>query len=415
LRPLAYLSDGYPTLSQTFTLREVRGLFADGIPVEVFSLHAPRDVDPRADTTVDPPITLLPAPWAPEVLVATLREILRHPLRFAELAARALLPHTTPWRWPLQARAPVHLLWGAWLAGRLPQDAHVHAQFVGAASNVAYMAARLRGATFSLTSHSDWGLPLLRPKLLHAAFAVAISDHQKRRMLALCPEIPAQRILVSPLGIDLAAWEGAAATSPGPMRILATGNLGATKGHDTLVEAVARMASEGIAVHLDVVGGGPERARLEALIHRLRASEAVTLHGARSHEEVRRLTLRADVVALACRRTQDGDVDGLPIVLMEGMAAGKAVVSCPVGAIPELIEDEVSGLLIPQDRPDLLARALLRLERDPELRARLGAAARARVAARHDAVAARRRTAQVMRAWLSGATEAPLLEAREPA
>src|SRR5688572_18474928 len=103
MRPLAYVSDGYPTLSQTFTLREVRGLFADGIPIEVFSLHPPGPDDPRADPRLDPPVTVLPAPLRPEVLVATLRELLRHPLRLAGLAIRALLPHTTPWRWQLQA------------------------------------------------------------------------------------------------------------------------------------------------------------------------------------------------------------------------------------------------------------------------------------------------------------------------
>jgi glycosyltransferase involved in cell wall biosynthesis len=409
---LAYVSDGYPTLSQTFTLREVRGLFADGIPVEVFSLHAPRALDPRADPRRDPPITVLPAPWAPAVLVAALRELLRHPLRLGELALRALLPHTTPWRWPLQARAPVHLLWGAWLAGRLPQDAHVHAQFVGAASNVAWMAARLRGTTFSFTTHSDWGLPMLRAKLRGAAFAVAISDHQKRRLLALCPDVPPERVLVSPLGIEMGDWVHADAPLGEPLRVVSTGNLGATKGHDTLVEAVARLSGEGVPVHLDVVGSGPERARLEGLIDRFGAGGAVTLHGAQPHEEVRRLTLRAHVVALACRQTAGGDVDGLPIVLMEGMAAGKAVVSCPVGAIPELIEDGVSGLLVPPDRADLLAQALLRLARDPDLRSRLGAAAQARVAARHDADAARRRMAQLMGAWLSGIGAAPLLEAR---
>jgi len=416
LRPLAYVSDGYPTLSQTFTLREVRGLHADGIPVEVFSLHAPGAEDPPLDPALDPKVTLLPKPWAPDVLVATLRAALRHPARFAVLLARVLLPHTTPWRLLLQSRAPLHLLWGAWLAGRLPPDTHLHAQFVGAASNVAWIAARLRGTTFSFTSHNDWGLPLLREKLRDAQFALAISEHQRRLLLGHRPGVAEDRVIVSRLGIDLARWgKDSPPAGEAPLRIVSTGRLGLLKGHDVLIEAVASLRDAGIGAHLDIVGGGPERPRLDALVASLDARELVTLHGARPHEDVLRLTLGAHVVALACRVTPGGDVDGIPIALMEGMAAGKAVVSCRVGAVGELIEDGVSGLLVPQDRPDLLAAALERLARDPSLRERLGAAAQRRVAALHDGAASRRRMRQVMRGCLASGRASFALEAPEPA
>ncbi len=412
MRPLVYVSDGYPTLSQTFTLREVRGLRADGIPLEVLSMHPPGPRDPPLSPDDDPVVTQMPGPFSPAVLAASLAMLLRRPARWMGLLLWALRPHTVPWRADLQARAPVHLLWAAWVAARLPPDAHVHAQFVGSASNVAWMAARLADATFSMTAHAEWGLPLLRPKLRDAAFVLSISEFEKQRLLAQAPpasrERAASRVIVSRLGVDLAAWRLPPPPPSEDLRVLAVGMLGEKKGHDVLVEAVALARQRGVKVRADIVGEGPERARLEALIARLGVTDHVRLLGAQPASRVRELLQASDVGALACRATRGGDFDGIPVALMEAMASERPVVTCAVSAIPELVEDGVSGLVVPPDRPDLVAEAIARLASDAGLRARLGAAARARVGKDYDAEASRRRVTRIFRAYLAGQASEPL-------
>ena len=91
---------------------------------------------------------------------------------------------------------------------------------------------------------------------------------------------------------------------------------------------------------------------------------------------------RSTVFALACRITDDGDRDGIPNVMMEAMAAEVPVVSTAVSGIPELVENDVNGLLVPPEDPEALADAIWRLAKDPALAHRL-AAAGARTIAEH--------------------------------
>lgn len=402
MRPLLYFSDGYPSLSQTFTRREAQALRAAGLPVQVVSLHPPRDIDPRPDASVDPPVTVLPHPATLEVASSLARAAARRTGELARLALAAASPHTTPWHAGLQARAPVHLAWATLVAERVPQGAHLHAQFCGAASNVAWMAARLAGATFSFMAHADHGLPLVAHKLRDATFVLSISELERRRMLALAPDAPEDRVRVHRLGVDLAAWDlPAPAAEPDALRVVAVGMLGPTKGHDVLIAAVGLARARGAQVRLDVVGEGAERPRLEAAVARLGLGDAVRLRGALSHEAVRKVVRESHACALACRVTPSGDSDGIPLALMEGMAARRAIVSCPVGAIAELVEHGVSGLLVPPERPELLADALVRLAADPELRRQLGDAARRRMEESFDERRSHARLVETFRAELS--------------
>jgi glycosyltransferase involved in cell wall biosynthesis len=91
---------------------------------------------------------------------------------------------------------------------------------------------------------------------------------------------------------------------------------------------------------------------------------------------VARALAAADVVAVPSVRDRAGNVDGLPNVLLEALAAGRPVVASRVAGIPDVVRDGLNGLLVPARDPEALATALLRLRREPETRTRLGAAAR---------------------------------------
>lgn len=154
-----------------------------------------------------------------------------------------------------------------------------------------------------------------------------------------------------PNGVEIPAEVGEEADPP---EILFVGRLSPEKGIRTLVDATR-------GLNLVVAGGGPLRSLVPDAL------------GFVPHEEVQRLLARAAVVVLPSHR------EGLPMVLLEAMAHGRAVVATPVGGIPGLIEDGVTGLLAPPGDPKALREAIERLLADADLRKRLGEAARARV------------------------------------
>jgi glycosyltransferase involved in cell wall biosynthesis len=153
-----------------------------------------------------------------------------------------------------------------------------------------------------------------------------------------------------PNGVEIPAEVGEEADPP---EVLFVGRLSAEKGIRTLVDATR-------GLNLVVAGDGPLRSLVPAI-------------GFVPHKEVQRLLARAAVVVLPSHR------EGLPMVLLEAMAHGRAVVATPVGGIPSLVEDGVTGLLVPPGDAKALREAIERLLVDPEFRRRLGEAARARV------------------------------------
>lgn len=160
--------------------------------------------------------------------------------------------------------------------------------------------------------------------------------------------------------------------APTDVVVLTLASLVARKGIDLLLAAVAAQATEPRCVLL-VAGEGPERAALEARAAELGLGARVRFLGAR--DDKAELLAACDVFALASR------AEGLGVAALEAMAAGRAVLATRVGGLAEAVVDGETGLLVPSEDVSALSAALRRLVREPELRARLGAAGPARQAA----------------------------------
>lgn len=194
--------------------------------------------------------------------------------------------------------------------------------------------------------------------------------------------VPVQRIDIVPNGLELPpmpeprdrAAARAALGVPGDVTLLLfVGRLVAEKNLPLLLESVARLSRpERPLVWL--VGEGPERVRVEALIARLGLSGDVHLLGERS--DVRALMLAADLLVLPSRE------EGLSNVLLEAMSHGLPVIATAVGGSPELIDDHVTGRLLPSDDPAALSATIAALVGDADERRRLAVAARAQAEAR---------------------------------
>jgi glycosyltransferase involved in cell wall biosynthesis len=215
--------------------------------------------------------------------------------------------------------------------------------------------------------------------LFREAAAVVVPSHflAERLRAAGCPP---GKLQVHPCGVDLAGRDPV----PGePGRVLAVGRLVAKKGPDRTLRAFARVRERCPRARLRMVGEGPLRPLCEAEIERLGLHGAVDLLGARSEEEVREEFARAALFVQHSQEADDGDCEGLPVGILEAMAAGLPVVSTRHSGIPEAVIAGESGWLVGEGDESGMAEAMLRLLTDPAEAARLGANARQRVAARY--------------------------------
>jgi glycosyltransferase involved in cell wall biosynthesis len=140
------------------------------------------------------------------------------------------------------------------------------------------------------------------------------------------------------------------------------------KGVDVFLRAIPRVLTEVRGVRFVVVGDGPDREGLEALVDELGIRESVVMLGRR--DDMPSVYASLDVMVSSSRQ------EGLPMAILEGMASGRALVATAVGEVPNVVRDGVTGLLVPAEDEELLAAKIVELLRDSALRERLGTAAR---------------------------------------
>ena len=154
------------------------------------------------------------------------------------------------------------------------------------------------------------------------------------------------------------------------LELLAVGRLCTEKGFDVLVRALALVRHPG--TRLRIVGDGPERSRLQQLCSDLGIVARVEFTGSIPRQEIGKLYGSSDIVVLPSRS------DAMPLVALEAMVSGRAIIATRVGGLPEIVEDEITGLIVPSENPHALASAIARLSEAPDLRRKMGIAAKER-------------------------------------
>jgi glycosyltransferase involved in cell wall biosynthesis len=251
----------------------------------------------------------------------------------------------------------------------------VHGYFAHAPAEVAARAAARLGVRYGFSVHARDARKVAPDELARrarAAACVVACNADVARELSRT----GARVQLVPHGVDLRRFRPRPVPSTKPLRLLAVGRLVEKKGFHFLVAAAARLK---FPFSLRIVGCGPERERLSALIDSHGLGERVTLCGARTHEELPEEYARAHAVVAPSIRDRAGDRDGLPNVVLEAMASARAVVASDVGAIGTAVAERETGLLVPPGDTAALADALELLAHEPDLRERLGRGARARV------------------------------------
>jgi glycosyltransferase involved in cell wall biosynthesis len=378
---VAYIVSLFPKISETFILREMLALRALGMEIVVVSLKREREPWMQPGSEIFLPATIYPTSVFAAV-GSLARLLLRRPLTVARITGQIVASHLGHPAVLLKSLPLVAV--AARVSELLAQRGvdRVHAHWATYPALVAWAVGRLERLPYSITAHAhDIFLPnpMLRRKIEESAFTVTISEYNRRHLTELCGERAASKLHVIRCGIPLGEYRARDAEPPGPARIVSVGRLVDFKGFPTLLRAVAALRKRRLDVSCDIVGDGPMEAELRALVSSLGLDGSVRLHGALSQEQVRELLRGATCSVLACERGRDGQMDGIPVFLMEALALGVPAVTTRISGVPELVEDACTGLLVDPGDPESLAAALARLLSDTVLARQLAEAGRRRV------------------------------------
>jgi colanic acid/amylovoran biosynthesis glycosyltransferase len=391
---IAYILGSFPHVSETFIVNQIVGIAARGHAVDIY-------------TTVSNKIGDVPAAVQRYRLLERTHDLYGPRNILARIVVAVGLVAMEGWRVPRlvwrslnikrygRTAATLGLLVAGLTLHRQQRDGDydlVHCQFgtygeaalrlkeIGAISKKLVTSFRGFDATKYLMTYPHAYDGLFREGHLF----LPVSQSLMVRLLAAgCDR---SRVVVLHSGIDCARFQyierrhrkGEA------MRIITIGRLTEKKGIAYAIQAVARVIASGRRLSYTIVGDGPLRAELLRLVEELDLGKHVQLPGWRTHNQVVDLIEAAHALLAPSVTAADGDEEGIPNSVKEAMASGLPVVSTNHGGIPELVEDGVSGYLVPQRDVEAIADRLRRLIDHPQAWATMGQAARKRVMAEFD-------------------------------
>ncbi len=381
---IGYVVSTWPRLSQTFVLNEILALERRGLSVRIFSVKDPDGEPSHAKLAkVHAPVKYLSFRCRRRAILGSNLRIARDlPGGYVRTLLLALrYGRLGVLRCFFQAGYLADFL-------RRGPVTHLHAHFATAPALVAMFTHELVDIPYSFTAHArdiyvDTEPELLRAEAQRARAVITCTEYNRQYLSSQIDSASSGKLRCIYHGLDLSQFKFTwpRASDPGPPVILSVARLVEKKGLGDLIMAADILRRRGQFFQVEIIGSGPQQQALENQVTRLGLNNYVRLVGAQTQDMVCRAYQRASIFALPCVVAGDGDRDGIPNVLLEAMGSGLPVVSTPVSGIPELIESERDGLLIPPNDPARLADALDRLLTCAELRERLGRAARAEIEA----------------------------------
>lgn len=392
---IAYVLNTYPQPSHSFIRREIRALEAQGNDVFRFAMRSSEMplVDPQDKSEAEKTEYVLAE--GVFALLGAVWHRLRVDTEGFWKATRAA--------WQLGGLSKVgrfrHLIYlfeAAYIADRTTalDVSHLHAHFGTNAAAVAMLAHLMGGPDYSFTVHgpeefdAPHALGLAR-KMQHAAFTVAISNYGRSQLCRWADPQDWDRIKVVHCGIEADKLSAVTAPPKGPRRLVSIGRFVEQKGQLALVTALAQTESD---IQLTLIGDGPMRQEIETLIAELGLRDRVTLAGWLNELQIAHELEKSHGLVMS------SFAEGLPVVIMEAMAAARPVIATYIAGIPELVQDGKTGWLVPAGDVQALAVAMDALAKAPLSKLiKFGELGRIRVMERHDAGSEARRLAAHMR------------------
>jgi glycosyltransferase involved in cell wall biosynthesis len=403
---LAYLLSEYPLLEHAYLLAEVRQLRELGWNIQAISIRRPavRSATLSADEQEEHRST-----WY--VLGGGIfPHIKSHAISFATHPARYLRGLATAWRLgglnlPRLLRATAYFCEAINIGRRLREAdiRYVHSVY---ATTPALILSRVFDINLSMTLHgsAEFVDPIgfgLREKVAAAQLVCSISYFGKSQIMLSSCGADWYKLRVTPLGVDILKWRPRRFREyPAPFQLISVGRLVETKGCPLLLEAIAQLRHKGRDIRLTLVGDGPLRASLEMQARQLGIYDRVNFAGWKAQDELRVFCSDSDLCVLA------SFAEGVPVVLMEAMAAGIPCVAPRIAGIPELIRDGIDGILVTPANVKELVDAIAQLMDEPELRRSMARSSRERITDNYDLLKNTLHLSEIFRQWMASETAA---------
>lgn len=391
---IAYIVQIFPYRTETFISREVIALRKAGFNVITLANHAPKkdsinsdDWHLRENTAYVFPIGLQRVFM---IIFAHLMWIITHFSAYIA-ALRHLLSEESqnPRVW---LRNIMHFVGGVYLAWTIRNKGieHLHAHYAINAASMALFMSILLEIPFSMTIHNIFFTDnlLMESKLDRAKFIACISGYSRDYLLNKYPEIKilGEKMQIIHCGIPLEKFPflKSGINPHNPLQIFCACQLVERKGVRFLIEACNKLKQDNISFRCIIAGNGKELSTLKSLVLSFGLNEHIDFVGTYTQEDLLHYFEESVMFVLPCVVAQNGDRDGIPVVLMEAMAVGVPVISTHVSGIPELIESGENGLLVEQKDSEALAEAIKTLLYNPELRHILSQSAYTKVYAEYN-------------------------------
>ncbi|MDB6454790.1 glycosyltransferase [Falsirhodobacter sp. 20TX0035] len=377
---VGFVVSQFPLLSETFVISQMEGLLARGFEVGVI-----------CDTVMD-----------------------THPDRQREPLS-SLIRNTRLWwssarlqravdRLPYGLRYKVAALLDLRFGGKLNDYDVIIAHFGknGARVARAKRMGRTRTPVVTIFHGYDVGVPFKDNKCREYADLFRNGDlhltvNKVFRDMLIESGAEAKKVAVHRMGVDVTRIPYTPRTrTEGAVRFVSVCRLVEKKGIEFALRAFAHETLRGTDWRYDIIGGGPLTSELEALATKLGIRDRVTFAGSLPHDEVKRRLHDYHAFILPSITSRTGDMEGVPVALMEAMASGLPVISSYHSGIPELITDGETGFLAPERDHEALAARILQVIADPASCDRIVAAARAKIEADHDNAALDDRIAAIL-------------------
>ncbi|MGV8075249.1 MAG: glycosyltransferase [Syntrophobacteraceae bacterium] len=368
---LGMILKGYPRISESFISTEILLLESLGIPIDIYSLRQPREnFSHKHVERIKAPVS-----YMPEYVLPNWRRLFKSNLllwRQQRGHYQRCLAGAISRAFKRKKGATLrHFLQAGHLAATCLANssvAHLHAHFCHTPTSVALFASELTGIPFSFTAHAK-DIYTTEPeqlvrKMQEARFVVTCTRYNASYLNnlardAACP--PPVHTIYHGIDLDFFSFEPSISLPQPPYKVLSIGRLVPKKGYDDLLKALKLLDQEGLDFEFVHIGSGEMERQIVEMATELGLGRRVRMLGALSHEEVLSHYRDAHCFALACKVAPDGDRDGIPNVLVEAMAVGLPVIATNVSAIPELVENGLTGALVEPANPAAMAEAVHRV------------------------------------------------------
>ncbi|GAB2516078.1 glycosyltransferase [Microbulbifer agarilyticus] len=354
--PIIYLAPEIPGPSSTFVYNEIIELEKLGKKVIPFSIHnVAGKLNDQEVLSIKDRCQYLYSTSATKVIKSNFCILFRSPVRYLSTLATCLADALRCIRQP---KVAIGLIYRFLIAGYMSRQlaatggSHIHCHFTHIATDVAMYVSLLTGIPYSLTAHANdifQRAYLLKQKGHRASFIATISEFNIHILES--HGIAREKLKLVRCGVDASKFPPRSdSTERGtPITIGFLGRLVEKKGVDLLIHAVKQITDSGIELRVEIMGDGPLNTVLRAQAEQSGLASTVVFGGSLTHDSVSEWYEKIDFFVFPGKVDSHGDMDGIPVVLMEAMMRGVPVIATSVSGIPELVIDGYTGYLSTPD------------------------------------------------------------------